>query len=1172
MGMPAGGAPATPNPVAFRESLLCSRSGFLPGVRVVPNVQRQLLVLLHDRPWEEADMVLEAAALTAGRVVGERAGRLWLAGRRAKAERESDLVDLISFRFQDQISRRKVERQLQDISDTVAERILTLAGHEYPNLMENEKNAAIIAVGDTLKAADLSDDAIFDSNIDAIRLASQVRVRIPDSAATADLSEPAAHLYGVVLAECCDCLVRIVRQLPSFGARADVELLKRTSQISFDVTSLLARVPIRSLDSPDGTASDDEFRRRYLEQVSMNLDSVELFGVRLERLRPKTALTVSYISLSVSVPGDPGTSTNQRPDAERAHRVAEWKAAPSEQSSLRVEAALSRSNLTLIRGEAGSGKSTLLRWLAITAARGTFTADLSKWNSCIPFLIKLRSYAEERLPRPEQFLAGVADNISGLMPAGWVHRQLSSGRALLLVDGIDELPTAQRRRVRTWIDRLVRDYDMRVVVTSRPAAASSDWLARQAFSTALMERMGPADVRSLIIHWHAAMNDAGDLPCPPEKLASYETALLARIEAAPHLQMLASNPLLATMLCALNLDRDTQLPRDRMGLYSAILELLLERRDSERHIPSYQEVAIEREQKIQLLQDLAWRLSITNRTELPKEVVVRSIHSKLGSMPKVEGPAEAVLEHLLQRSGVIREPVLGRIDFVHRTLQEYLAAQQAADDGDMQPIIDNAHRDQWYNIVVMTAGHSNMPLREELINGLIGRASAEPRIARRMTILVAACLETLPSVPPTIGTEISRCLDELVPPRDLASARSLALIGEPLLERLPHVISNLGEGAARACVRTAWLINGPKALGILSRYGKDKRRPVQNELLKAWEYFDAVEYASRVLADTPFAEGFVSLTSASLIPGLRYLKQCKQLVIEERVSDLFFVQDLPNLTHLAIQDLALCDLNVLSRNIPQLTHLRLYIVGGDIDIGPLTQLRALQDLSLAIEDFDNLEFVCDLPQLYALELSCLSGVTDLRPLMSQRRLMSLELEDVTHLRGLEQLPPLSKLHNLAIRGATLETDLADLVRRAPGLSKLALRGSKWQGDLTPLTTLALDSLELWDCEVVDISPLGAIPQLSFLDLEDTLVEDLSSLAELGNLRILYLTGCHAVKDLSPLAQLPSLRHLYIEGLSPTVDVSPLAANRDLKIHASAGHLNASRLGRRIIMTPYSSDG
>ena len=90
------------------------------------------------------------------------------------------------------------------------------------------------------------------------------------------------------------------------------------------------------------------------------------------------------------------------------------------------------------------------------AARGSFSSVLEDWNKCVPFLIKLRSYVGERLPTPDQFLDGVAGPVAGTMPPGWVHRQLSSGWALLLIDGVDEIPADARRAVRDWVRGLLK--------------------------------------------------------------------------------------------------------------------------------------------------------------------------------------------------------------------------------------------------------------------------------------------------------------------------------------------------------------------------------------------------------------------------------------------------------------------------------------------------------------------------------------------------------------------------------------------------------------------------------------------------------------------------------------------------------------------------------------------
>src|SRR5262249_44636198 len=351
-----------------------------------------------------------------------------------------------------------------------------------------------------------------------------------------------------------------------------------------------------------------------------------------------------------------------------------------------------------------------------TAARGGFTGPLADWNGRVPLLVKLRSYADTPPPPPERFLVdGVAGPIAGLMPVGWLQRLLAAGRALLLVDGVDEVPAGRRGAVRDWLSGLVAAYPhTAVLVTGRPGAAAADWLAAEGFTALLLEPMRSADIRSLIRHWHDAIQDAlghtDTLPCEASELPRYQATLFARLDSAPHLRAMASSPLLCAMLCALNLDRRTHLPRDRMSLYEAALSLLLERRDSERGIPG-SDVTLGTRDKLSLLQDLAWRLTLNNRTELTTGDAVQYVQTTMATMPHVAASADDVLAHLLVRSGVIREPIPNRVDFVHRSVQEYLAAKEIADEGHVGLLLDRAPLDQWHNITIMTAGHANTPLR-----------------------------------------------------------------------------------------------------------------------------------------------------------------------------------------------------------------------------------------------------------------------------------------------------------------------------------------------------------------------------------------------------------------------------------------------------------------------------
>lgn len=1068
-------------------------------------------------------MAVEVAALAAGKAVGERAVRTWLAARAAGESRDKPLIELMRARFPDQLVRRKAERQIEDIADSVTARVLKLCTHEYPGLDDDARQVVLAEVVHTLSRADLSDAALLAADADPVKLARSM------PAPPRDLGEAELRLYEAVVDECCDCLVRIVRHLPEFQPRAAAEMLARLSGVGEQIAVVLDRLPMRTLAAPEGTGQDEEFTRRYLDHVSRTLDTLDLLGVRVERFRPRTTLSVAYVSLSVSAAARDRWEAGEDGGA----RV----------ETVRVESALGQGGRMLVRGEAGGGKSTLLRWLAITAARGGFEEELDDWNGCVPYLVKLRSHADRDLPRPERLLDGVADPLAGLMPRGWAHRRLASGRALLLVDGVDELTGTRREAVKTWLRGMLAEFPrVKVVVTARPSAADSAWLRDLGFAAAHLEPMSPMDTRALIEHWHAAVRHSPDLPCPPSRLPAYEAALLARLEGAAHLRALATTPLLASMLCALNLDRETRLPRDRMGLYGAVLELLLERRDAERAIPAYAEVDLERAQKVQILQELAWRLSVTDRVELGRQAALASVAKVVAAMPRVTVPASKVLDYLLHRSGVLREPVVGRIDFVHRTVQEYLTARAAAEDGDMEPLIAHAHLDQWREVVVMAAGHANAPLREELLDGLLTRASTEPEHTTRLKLLVIACLETMPSVPYGLRERVDACLDELVPPKDPAHAQVLAMAGEVVLDRLPDSLDGLSPEAVVAIVRTAWMVNGPRALDRLAGYVADPGTGIMNtlnqaryyaggegsaigphELNRAWRYFDAQEFAARVLCQWP----------SDLALEVLHESQYNALTLLE------------SLRHVTVSNLPVADLEPLLAHRQSLRE----VVFLPTEVAPeilrgIWRLRTLKALTVRLPpSHTDIAFLGDMPDLRRLSMHRLEMVTDWTPLRSLREIRKLNLYGAVHLKAWEDLPPLLQLSTLRLSKSPLAQDLGGLLARAPELAELRVQWADLR-DITPLRESALHVLDLAHTQVSDLRPVSSVNELWLLRLD----------------------GCAGLSDLRPLAGHPRLSSLSIENVAPGIDLAPLAENKKLTVHIGVGQdvTNGHLLGDRLI--------
>ncbi|GGU93801.1 ATP-binding protein [Actinomadura cremea] len=1060
----------------------------------------------------------------------------WLAGRSTRDGAGKDLTELIKTGLPDELRRRSVNRQIEGIADSVTERLLTFAGHEFRGLTDGDRAAALHQVVLTLERADLSDDAWFAADADPVKLSRGLRSRLSVRKAEFELGEAGARLYEVALDECCDCLARIIVHLPQFGPRASVETLSRLTDLSSQVNAVLSRLPARTLTAPEGESDDEEFTRRYLSSLSESLDTLELLGIRFERFtRPQTTLSVAYISLNVS------HESSRRRSKPEPIPVSEWRG-EHPMGADRVESALADHRLTLVRGEAGGGKSTLLRWLAVTAARGAFTGPLAEWNGCVPFMIKLRSHPDGPLPRPEEFLDDVAGSLAGLMPRGWAHRRLLSGRAVLLVDGVDEIPSARRQAVRTWLKEIVNEFrGIRIVVTSRPAAAGSDWLRAEGFTTTFLEQLSPSDVRALVDHWHDAVRDCDGLPCAPERLPGYKARLLSRLEAAPHLRGLASNPLLAAMLCALNLDRET-LPRNRMDLYAAALDMLLEARDIKRGIST----TLEREQKIRVLQDIAWHLSTSNRVELPKPMVERLVANRLATMPRVEAAPGDVLDELLQRSGVVREPVPGRIDFVHRTVQEYLTAKHAADLGDMDLLVRYAHRDTWRETIIMAAGHANEPLRRELLTGILARAGSERRHARTLKLLSVACLETLPSVPEDLRADLDRCLDDLVPPRNWATARSLATAGTPVLARLPESLESLPDAAAAAVIQTAWLINGPEALTALSRFATDPRFTIQHELNRAWDYFDPQDFAEQVLS--PMAEAG------------------SQINVDFAPEKHEILMSLPSISRLQISFDRPFNVALLEHHAETLQDLVLLFPRNITDLVDLPELPNLQGLVVGLPGMRDVNFLDNLPELKSIQLLACEDVLDYTPLRRHADVEALLLHGSRHLVDAEQLPPLRALQLLGLNEARLNCGLAELLEGVADLDCLILRDCEWVDELTALPSLPLCELVLDGCtNLKDFAPLGRLGRLGSLSLARTSIRDLSPLVGASVLRSINLDGCSGISDISPLASLANLRHLSIRDMRPDIDLAPLAENRNLQVTIALAQKvrGAEKLARRL---------
>ncbi|WP_086720455.1 NACHT domain-containing protein, partial [Streptomyces angustmyceticus] len=746
----------------------------------------------------------------------------------------------------------------------------------------------------------------------------------------------------------------------------------------------------------------------------------------------------------------------------------------------------------------------------------------------IPFVLPLRTLTRDGapLPTPERFLAAVGCPVSGSQPDGWADRVLAGGRALLLVDGLDEIPEREREPTRRWLRDLSDAFPGNLwLVTSRPSAVRDDWLAADGFGELTLSAMSRAEVAAFIGRWHAAARrDAED----PARLDAYEQSLLAAVHTTQDLARLATNPLMCGLICALHRDRRGYLPTGRKELYDAALGMLLSRRDRERGMAAPTGIELSDEPQIQLLQRLAYWLIRNGRNELDRERAERIVGEALPAVPAAaeQGDATAIFRHLLLRSGLLREPAAGSVDFVHRTFQDYLGAKAAVEDGDFGLLVAHAEDSQWEDVIRMAVAHARPRERAEILRGLLARGDGiEDDAARlRVHLLAMAGLEHATELDPRVREEVNERARAILPPRSREEARLLAEVGHLVLGLLPGP-EGLEEDEAQEVIATAALIGSDAALEVIKRFRCHSATGVRYQLAHSWHAFDTERYAEEVMRNLD-TDTSVTVVNAGELHTLQALggRPRTEVTGPFTARELLASLDTRQITHLTLTDNPVIDDLAFIRKFPALESLTVQ------DCPSVCSLAPLQDLplrSLAIAGAGD----------RAIPLHGLDGLHHPTFLMLLAGMPT---------DGMAALPSRAPLTGLAL-GQPIGADFTR-VTSWPRLESIQLlrisnefAEEQWHA-LTRLSRLKRFSFGLAEDHVpLRVPPDLRLPQVETLSLLNPArrpASDLSHTLEtvlpaFPGVRTLQLYGAHAPSITLPsLSALPDLQEVYLSYVRP----------------------------------------
>ncbi len=963
------------------------------------------------------------------------------------------------------------------------------------------------------------------------KLADRMRTAMPQAAeAVGDQWAPVLdELAGIV----CEHIVEFFTTRESFGAATGLELLKQSARGY----------------QPEEEA---ELLAAYERLVREKSHRIRLFGLDLHEDDQSYDLMTGFVELTIEASAGSGASGPDR-DGVRTGR-ANWN---------RLDALVHEHRRILLEGPAGSGKSTLTQWLALTCL--TRAPSSSAPKSLVPFLIRLREFTGSqalRLPQPSDFLKTLTPSLAG--PPQWEPDLLRTGRAAILVDGIDEIPEQLRDEALDWLQNLVIAYPRAyVVVTTRPAGLAESWRRRlvdaQNFTRATINPMSAEQVSRFIDRWHEA---AADRPhADPAELQECAASLKQAIRLRRDLSRITTTPLLCAMVCALYRADNRALPRNRTALYERAYAMLLEKRDTQQKIQTFP-VQLAREQIEPFLTEIALWMLMNEQRSISGKIALGLVEDLLPRLQVPDPPkswkltAEELLRHLVVRSGVLQEPTMEFVEFVHPSFQDFLAAKRVFQKAYLPYLIKNAHDAMYQDVAIMAVSQvqNDRDQQNELLERLIERAKTDRKQSRQLYLLAAACVADAAMVDPKWVKLVRAKTRSLLPPQSTREAQVLAAAGEFTLDLLADVerTRKFSVPEAEATVEAIGLMGGGGEVGtrilraLAERYGKR----VGPELITAWHQAqDPQAFRDEVLAYGDFSRMTVTINSPHLLefldklPGLdrlslgtgivkRPLLDLRGLTIsavratklpdytclEELTLDhapvtaLHDIERFPDLTVVEIRNTPepeLVDLTTL----PMLTTL--IVIGAKrVQLEPLTAIPTLVRLTLRASEPVDLTPLADLWNLEDLSVT----PTDIKSHKPLPHITSLDIDDL-HNGIAGMFPGLNSVKALMV---TAEDDaLAGLTR------------------LTKLTVIGED--------VSDFGALAAIPHLNRLDLWRSRTDDTTGLTDLRIEEFSLVDSTS--RRLAILEQTPQLRSLRLNrvpgGILAKLPALPRLTNLDL---------------------------
>ncbi|MBD1891035.1 NACHT domain-containing NTPase [Coleofasciculus sp. FACHB-SPT9] len=354
----------------------------------------------------------------------------------------------------------------------------------------------------------------------------------------------------------------------------------------------------------------------------------------------------------------------------------------------------------MILGKPGAGKTTFLKYLAIQCNQSKFQADR------VPIFVTIKDFAEAA-NKPslleyinQQFVGcGVAETrvIASLQDV------IERGRALILLDGLDEVREEDNKRVLKEIRDFSDQYrENRFVMTCRIAAREYTF---EKFTEVEVADFDSEQIATFATNWFKG------------KAVKPET-FIERLTDNDRINELATSPLLLTLLC-LAFEESGDFPANRSELYKEGLDALLKKWDAKRGIRRdqvYKKLSIQRKEN--LLSKIALATFEQGDYFFKQKTAEQYITDYIRNLPSANTDEEAlqldseeVLRSIEHHHGLVVERAKGIYSFSHLTFHEYFTAREIvvvkqSSEEALQNLVSHITDYRWREVFLLSVGMS----------------------------------------------------------------------------------------------------------------------------------------------------------------------------------------------------------------------------------------------------------------------------------------------------------------------------------------------------------------------------------------------------------------------------------------------------------------------------------